>query len=197
MPRDYRASGSDFQIWLDQPIWVTDNTKLTRREIYPAVAEELTEWLKSKGYTMSNRWGKGHKILAQWSYAQACDFIRENKKGIVYPSPSHRNTLEDYDQFHHICGFFDFQDLFEKWRMIEDFDPELPFGNILLHNIADLAYCFVDLDLSKQGRRIAQIGEDSESDSDGSRTRKKKKRHEDVYLVEARQGMHGGKGWKV
>lgn len=196
MPRDYRASGSDFQIWLDQPIWVTDNSKLTRREIYPAVAEELTAWLKLKGYTMSNRWGKGHKVLAQWSYALACDFIRENKKGIVYPSQSHRNTREDYDQFDHICGFFDFQDLFEKWRTIEDFDPELPFGNILLHNIADLAYCFVDLNLSKQGRRIAQMNDDSESDSDGSWTRKKR-RHEDVYLLEARQGMHGGKGWKV
>jgi hypothetical protein len=207
MPIQYRSSGSDFQIWLDQPIWVTDNTKQTRREVYPGIAEDITAWMRRKGYVMDNRWARGHKKLAQWVYAFACDEIREEKKGIAYPPILHRDCQEDYDQFHHVCDFFEIQELFDGLKTVEDFDSELPLGNTLLHNFADLLYTFLDLQASKQGRLIAQLYEDSDSSSEsewgrGDRRKGRKRQGngrkvEDVYLQEARQGMHGGRGSKV
>lgn len=203
---NYYPTSSDFQVWLDQLIWVTDNSKLTRREVYPGLAEEITGFLRSRGYVMDHSWGRGHRAFARWVYQLHCRFLSDDKERTIHvPDVLHRNLPEDYDQFHHTISSDDVMDLMEHWRHVEDFDPESPLSQEILVELSDFLYRWLDLDASKQGKKIAKLFDESESDSDGGWPKKKKpgkrqgggKKPVDIYLVEATQGMHGGKGWKV
>lgn len=199
MTDNHIPTAADFQLWLDQPIWVTDCEKMTRRETYPEIAEEITRFLKSRGYTMDSAWGRGYRALARWAY-QIHSRRMSNDKGraLILPDVLHRNWPEDYEQFHHTISSDDVMDLFESWRHIEDFDLDSPLGQDLMMEFSSFLYRYLNLDVSKQGEKIARLFDSSDSDSDaGWLKRKRPGRQTDIYLIEARQGMHGGKGWKV
>jgi hypothetical protein len=59
------------------------------------------------------------------------------------------------------------------------------------YDLQDFLYSFIDLERSKHGRTIARIWEDSDSDSDDNW------KSRDVYLRDASEGFHGGRGSKV
>jgi hypothetical protein len=197
LKRGYKASESDFQVWLDTPIWVSDNTRGTRREYIPALADSLTAWMKTIGYKMDGRWAKGHRILAKWLYAihileiARCDM----NAPLAYPEIIHRNWPEDKDEFHLYIDFHSISDFLEPWKTIEDLDYDVSWGRRVYEELETLLWHYVDLDASKIGIKLAEklLESDSDSDSGGGRRRK----IDDVYLQEAREGLHGGRGSKV
>lgn len=187
-------STRDFQLWLDQPVWATSNTKVLRREYIPIFAECLTNYLKRLGYTMCAEWGKGHKVVARWMY------ILMRDKDAVYPEPFHRDWPEDLDEFQHLFTHEKAAKFFDAWRLFEDFDQDTRVGQRYLHELQHLVYPYLDMDISQAGIRVAMALEDSESDSDSwksGRARGGRMPNKDVYLEEAQEGYHGGKGFKV
>jgi hypothetical protein len=191
-------STTDFQLWLDQPVWVQDNLKLLRREYIPVFAEDITTYLRNLGFTMSGEWGKGHKVVARWMYIIMRD-ERANliyDKQVIYPTPFHRDWPEDLDEFQHLFTHEDAVKIFDGWKMCEDFDQDTRVGQRYLHELQQLIYPYLDMDVSKAGMRVAIALEETESDSDSWRSGHRRERR-DVYLEEAQEGYHGGKGFKV
>lgn len=184
-------SASDFQLWLDQRVWVEDNKKLRRREYIPLFAEELTAYVRSLGFTMSYEWRKGHMCVARWMY------ILMRNKDPVYPAPFHRNWSEDLYEFHHIFTHEATANFFEGWKLYADFDQETHVGQRYLHELQHLVYPYIDMDASKAGMRVAIALEDLESDADSWKSGYRRTDRRDVYLEEAQDGYHGGKGFKV
>jgi hypothetical protein len=201
MKRAYKASEGDFQVWLDAPIWISDNEKGTRREYIPLLADALTAWMKKIGYTMDGRWGKGHRALAKWLYAihvveiGRCDF----NAPLAYPEIIHRNWQEDYDEFNLYLDYDSVSEFLEPWATIEDLNPDFRWGSRVCEELQKLLWHYVDLDVSKNGIKLAEKLQESDSDSDsgGSRRGGRRKKVDDVYLQEAREGLHGGRGSKV
>ena len=189
---------SDFQLWLDQPVWVNDNTKVLRREYIPIFAEHLTSFMKSLGFTMCPEWGKGHKVVARWMYIimRNESYFRANTH-VIYPEPFHRNWPEDLDEFQHLFTHEATEALFDAWKICEDFDPMTRVGQRYLHEIQELLYPYLDMETSKAGIRVAMALEESESDADSWKSGRIGRVRKDVYLEEAQDGYHGGKGFKV
>jgi hypothetical protein len=200
MKRAYKVSEEDFQTWLDTPIWVSDNEKGTRREYIPVFADALTDWIKKIGYTMDGRWGKGHRVVAKWLYAihvveiARCDY----NTPLAYPEIIHRNWEEDHDEFSLHINYDIVDSFLEEWATIEDFDYETRWGSRVYEELETLLWHYIDIDASRIGIRLAEklIGSDSDSDSGSGRGGRRKK-IDDVYLQEARDGLHGGRGFKV
>lgn len=183
-------SMNDFQLWLDQWVWV-ENTQVRRRNCIPDFADSLTQFMKTNGYCMVSDWRYGHMVVALWMYrihSNECDKYKYHAD-IEYPEPFHRNWQEDYDEFQHVLDISSFM---ENWNHCEDFDPETRLGQRVIHEIQLLLYVYIDMDRSKNGIRVAEALEDSDSDSENWRSHKV-----DVYVSEAREGMHGGYGFKV
>lgn len=183
----YRADESDFKLWLAQPVWIAD-VKERRGTVLREFYTSLTGLLKKKGYTMDARWNSSVNPLTNWMYRISVEeYARYNYNKAVYiPGPSHRNTHEDYDHFNHIVDTDTICQFMKEWSFAEDFDSRL--GYRMQYELKDFVYNFLDLELSKQGRVIARFWEDSGSDSDDGR---------DVYLRDANDGFHGGRGSKV
>jgi len=189
---------SDFQLWLNQPVWI-NNTKCKRREYIPYFADELTAFMKRVGYVMDPSWRSGHRIVARWMYTIHRDESRaQYNKDISYPSPLHRDWQEDYDEFQHIMDNSIISDFMEKWKLYEDFDPETRLGQ-RMYEFQYLVYPYLDLENSKNGRRIAHLLEDTDSDNDSVKSGRKggMPRGLDIYIAEAQEGLHGGRGFKV
>ena len=194
-------SATDFQLWLDQLIWVSDDTKVLRREYIPIFAEHLTAYMKTLGYTMCPEWGKGHKVVARWMYI----IMRDERaalnydKMVIYPEPFHRNWPEDLDEFQHLFTHEATEKMLEAWKCCEDFDLATRVGQRYMNEIQQLLYPYLDMDASKTGIRIAITLEESESDAESwkSGRARTQRRGRDVYLEEAQEGYHGGKGFKV
>ncbi len=195
--RPYTASGRDFQAWLDCKVWVSGNEKATRREYIPVFADALTSWMRSMGYTMDGRWAKGHRVVAQWLYAiQIMEIARcDYDAPLTYPQLLHRDWPEDRDVFNMYVNYASVNDFLDSWKNIEDLDYEFRWGRRVYEELEKLLYHHIDLDASRQGIKLANIliGSDSDSESEGGRRRGK----DDVYLQEAREGLHGGRGSKV
>jgi hypothetical protein len=191
---------SDFQLWLDQPVWFTDDTKVLRREYIPTFAEYLTSVMKGLGFTMSQEWGKGHKVVARWMYIIMRTALNYDKP-VIYPEPFHRDWPEDLDEFQHLFTHEQAAKIIEQWKLCEDFDLDTRVGQRYLHELQHLLYPYIDMDASKAGIRVAIALEDSESDSDswksGRGRSRSRMRGKDIYLEEAQEGYHGGKGFKV
>lgn len=199
MKKAYKASEGDFQVWLDTPIWVSDCEKGTRRDYIPLLADELTLWMKTIGYTMDYRWGKGHRVLAKWLYAiHVLEIARlDYNAPLAYPEIIHRNWPEDKDEFHLYLDFDSISDFLEPWRTVEDFDYDVRWGRRVYEELETLLWHYVDLDASRIGIKLAEKLLESDSDSDSGGSRRGRKKVDDVYLQEAREGLHGGRGSKV
>jgi hypothetical protein len=197
MKQSYKVSEQDFQVWLDEMVWVCDNEKGTRREYIPHLADAITDWMRSIGYTMDSRWGKGHRIVAKWLYTiQVLEIARRDYGApLAYPEIIHRDWAEDYDMFTLNIEYDTIEQFLGTWNTVEDLDPEMRWGQRAHDELQTLLWHYIDLDASKVGIKLAEklITSDSDSDSGGGRARKS----DDVYLQEAREGMHGGRGYKV
>ena len=79
------------------------------------------------------------------------------------------------------------------WSHAEDMDEDSIIGNRILYELQDFLYSVIDLETSKQGRLIASLWENTDSNSDSDYEYKKT----DVYIEEAKKGIHGGRGSKV
>lgn len=200
------AAERDFQLWLDQNIWITDDTKGMRRKYIPAFAEYLTRILKRLGFTMCPQWGKGHRIVARWMYIIMRDEVHQPlnyTKPDIYPQPFHRDWPEDLDEFHHVFTYDEVTKIFETCNSCEDFDIETRVGQRYLNELQYLLYPYIDMDISKAGIRVANALEESESDADTWKSGRGRGGHggsmrsKDVYLEEIHEGYHGGKGFKV
>ena len=200
-----RISESDFQVWLDQNVWVSDCEKGTRREWIPAFAEALTGWMKEMGYTMSPSWKLGHRVVAYWLYVVHCVHLsspedtRLSKYYKYYNT--HRNWPEDRDYFQITITSDTITDFLESWICVEDLDPTVPLGQKIEVELQEFLYTWIDPDLSKQGEKVGRwFGEtssESEEDTSKAKARGVQKKDVDIYIVEARQGLHGGRGSKV
>jgi hypothetical protein len=201
MKRVYTVSEEDFQTWLDIPIWVSGNDKGTRREYIPVFADALTDWMKLIGYKMDGRWGKGHRVVAKWLYAiHVLEIARCNFSApLAYPEIIHRNWEEDYDEFSLRINYHSVDSFLEKWVTIEDFDNETRWGARVYEELETLLWHHIDLDASRIGIRLAEklMVSDSDSESGGSRRGGRSRKIDDVYIQEAREGLHGGRGFKV
>ena len=184
-------SSSDFQVWLDQEVWIEGDTKIPRRECIPAFADDLTEFMRINGYTMDLRWSNGHYIVAKWMYMiHVQEFVTKKYDGkIYYGEVGHRNWQEDFLEYDYIMRFDTISNFMERWRLYEDFDPETRIGQRILHELQKLLYPFIDMDNSRNGRIF-----DDDSDNEQEDTHRQK---DDIYLMDAREGFHGGHGSKV
>lgn len=192
-------SEQDFQLWLDQYVWINDNTKVLRREYIPIFAEYLMNVMKGLGYVMSPKWGKGHRVVARWMYI----IMRNERMNVqelqnIYPEPFHRNWPEDLDEFQHLFTHEETTKVFEQWKLYEDFDQDTRTGQRYLHELQYLLYPYLDMDASKTGIRVANALDESDSDTDSWKSGNgKRMKSKDIYLEEAQEGYHGGKGFKV
>ena len=199
MKRAYRVSEEDFQTWLNVPIWINDNTKGTRREYIPDLADSLTGWMKRIGYTMDGRWAKGHRVLAKWLYAIHILEIarRDYNAPLAYPEIQHRDWQEDYDEFNVHIDYDIISEFLEPWSTVEDLSLEFRWGSRVYEELQTLLWHYIDLDASRNGIKLAEKLLESDSDSDSGHSRRGHRRVDDVYLQEAREGLHGGRGYKV
>lgn len=200
MKRAYKVSEEDFQVWLDGEVWVDDNEKGKRRDYIPHLADAITDWMRVIGYRMDARWGKGHRVLAKWLYSiqvleiARCDF----SASLAYPEIIHRNWQEDYDMYTAHIDYDMIEEFMESWKTIEDLDPEMRWGQRVYLELQTLLWHYIDVDSSKIGIKLAEKLVTSDSDSDGGGSRRGGRRKiDDIYIQEAREGLHGGRGYKV
>lgn len=185
------GSFSDFQVWLDQELWVEGNDRVPRRNYIPIFASELTECMKQWGYTMDSRWNNGHYIVAKWMYMiHVQEFLTKDYNGrIEYAEPYHRDWPEDFLEYTHIVSFDRISNFMESWRFYEDFDIDTRCGQRILNELQHLLYPFINMENSRNGMLF-----DDTSDTEHEEYSKTR---DDVYVIEANQGMHGGRGSKV
>lgn len=108
--------------------------------------------------------------------------------GEVYvPEIIHRNTVEDFDHFHHIVSCDAVRDFMRQWNKLEDTSCDTKAGERIWNELQDFLYVFVELESSKQGKVIARFWEDANSDSDSDTNERKR----DTYLRDANKGYHG------
>lgn len=190
----YEANAHSFQRWLKQPVWVADH-KERRGAVLRDFHNSLTYLMKTNGYIMDSRWHKGKvNHLTNWMYRIWLEehvWFNRNKE-VYIPAPMHRDTEEDYEHFNNIIDLNMIEDFMKEWSFAEDFDSESSrLAYRMEYGLQDFLYSFIDLERSKHGRTIAKIWEDSGSDSDDNR------KPRDVYLRDASDGFHGGRGYKV
>lgn len=169
MSQVYRHSHHDYQDWLHQTIWLTENEKGYRKEYIPAFYNSLTYFMKKKGYIMDGRWGRGPSIVARWLYAIHVHEVarKESCKPIGYPEIRHRDWPEDKDVFEFEIDLEAVEEFMDSWKNIEDMDCETREGFRVKVELPTLLYRYVDIDNSSQGRRMAQKLETFENeDSD-------------------------------
>jgi hypothetical protein len=186
----YRADESDFKLWLSQPVWI-DDSKERRGTVLREFYDSVTMMLKKKGYIMDSRWNSKTNPLTNWMYRISVEeYAKSNHNSPVYiPAPGHRDTREDYDYFNHVIDIDTIHSFMDEWSSAEDLDTSSRLGYRVRYELHDFLYNFLDLERSKHGKVIARFWDDSGSDSDeGGR---------DVYLRDASDGFHGGRGSKV
>lgn len=190
----YRINNSDFNLWLQQPIWISNTVRDRRRDILLEFNDCVTQLLKNKGYVMDERWNSTTSFpLLSWIYRIAVEeTARYNYNNPVsIPPIIHRNTQEDYDYFYHIIDDDTIEKLMDEWSDVEDLNIDSRIGARVRTEIQEFLYTFVDLESSKQGKVIARFWENDSSDSDHELSSR------DNYLKDAIEGFHGGKGSKV
>lgn len=179
---------NDFQIWLNQKVWVSGTEKAKRRTYIPAFAAYITDFMKKRGYTMDRRWRKGEMVIARWLYTIHVTYHFPHKK-ITYPAIVHRDWIEDYDEFYHVIDFNEVSECLTPWKLNEDLDTSTGVGSATVNELQQLLWTYIDLQSSKQGIRIADYLDESDSDSESGGYR-----HVDRYIQDASEGYHGG-GW--
>ncbi len=163
----YRTPVWDFKDWLNQHIWVSDSEKAPRKTYIPALYYELTSFMKSKGYMMDGRWGRGPMIVARWLYAIHIHEVARKRsyEPIGYPEIHHRDWEEDRDVFDFHIDIQAVEAFMKVWRSVEDFNPETRQGFRTQVELPTLLYTYVDIDESYQGRKLARTLETSDSEA--------------------------------
>lgn len=188
----YQTSKQDYILWKSQLVWANDIAKYERREFIREFAGSIRSWMSKLGYTMEDRLDKELSFWLYRLYVQ--EIARKNHKEAVYiPEPLHRNTQEDYDHYNDVITINDVDKFMKGWSHAEDMDEDSIIGNRILYELQDFLYSVIDLETSKQGRLIASLWENTDSNSDSDYEYKKT----DVYIEEAKKGIHGGRGSKV
>ncbi len=204
--REYRATNSDFQVWLSQEIWGSADTRDIRADVIRDFTEALTVWLGKLGYSMNTNWG--FRAVSNWLYSIAVveQASFNSRRRIKYPEPQHRNMDEDYDYFSFVMNWEAVDQFMKPWRFVEDFDPDTRMGRRIWFELTAAIYPYLDLENSKNGEYIRELFESSDSDSDGAgagaekgvrRVMGKQQQSSDVYLQDMQSGFHGGEWSKV
>jgi hypothetical protein len=180
----------DYNLWLDQWVWVTDNEKMRRRDYIPVFKKEIEEWMKRRGYDMDMSW-KSKNVVGRWLYCiHVVEIVKQQRVGgIEYAEPNHRNWPEDRDTYEVYVNQDDIEEFLWNWRTNEDMSIETRVGQRVRDEILRFLYIFLDLETSKRGRTIARIMADTDDEDDDEKGDK------DMYLVDAQEGWHGG-GWQ-
>ena len=173
-------------------VWGLGIDQCERREFIYHFAESIRKWMGKLGYKMEDRL---NKELSYWLYRLYVQEIARKNHGapVHIPEPLHRNTQEDYDRYNDIVTINDVDTFMSEWSNAEDMDEKSIIGKRVLYELQEFLYSVIDLESSKQGRFIARLWEDSESNSDTDYEYVKT----DVYIEEAKKGLHGGRGAKV
>lgn len=179
-------------VWRSQPVWYSD-TKCERREMICEFSDSIRRWMKSLGYTMEERL---QKELSLWMYRLYVQEIARKRHGdsVYIPEPIHRNTDDDYDRYNMIVDTESVMNFMDSWAHVEDMDVDSIIGKRIRYELHEFLYSVIDLELSKQGRIVADIWYTSCSNSDSEYENDNKA---DVYIQEAKKGLHGGRGSKV
>lgn len=199
--REYRATNSDYQIWLSQEIWSGADTRDIRGEVIRNFTQDLTAWLDKLGYKMNTTWG--FRAVSNWLYSLAVveQASINSRRRVKYPEPMHRNMEEDYDYFSFLLDWETVEKFMEYYKYVDDFDIDTKMGRRVWFELTSMIYPYLDLDSSKNGHYIRELFESSDSDSDGAehgvRREVRKQETNDVYLQEMQHGFHGGDWSKV
>jgi hypothetical protein len=188
----YEASKQDYAVWRSQLVWRNGIEQYERREFINEFAESIRIWMGKLGYKMEDRLNKELSFWLYRIYIQ--EIARKNHgAGVYIPEPLHRNTQEDYEHYNNIITIHDVDVFMCEWSNAEDMDDKSIIGKRVLYELQDFLYNVIDIESSKQGRLIAKLWEDSDSNSESEYEYAKT----DVYIEEAKKGLHGGRGAKV
>jgi len=183
----------EYRQWLYEEIWSFGAEREQRRYIIIDFFESLTNFMKKNGYVMDSRWK--WKQLAFWMFRlHVQEKVRlQFNKPVYLPEIIHRNTEEDYDYYETYMTSEIIDNFLEPWEELADMNVDTRVGYRLRYGLAEFLYIFVNLENSKSGRLVARRCEDSGSDSEYDSGNK----NSDSYLQDARDGYHGGRGYKV
>jgi hypothetical protein len=181
---------SDFQLWLNQPVWVNGVERVLRREYIPVFAKAVGGLLKSRGYVMA--WNNGALVIARWMYTIQRDEIARGdyNSDVAYPEPLHRDWEEDSLEFQYVMDYDTISRFMDTWKLYEDFDQDRRVGQRMLHELQYILYPYLDLDNSRRGRIVAEAVDDTDSDSDSWKSGRRRARGTDAYLLDASEGFH-------
>lgn len=148
----------DFNDWLEQHIWISNMEKAARKTYIPMLYDSLTHFMKSKGYVMDSRWGRGPMIVARWLYAIHVHEVARKRsyEPIGYPDIQHRNWEEDNDVFDCTIDLQTVEEFMDEWKTVEDFNIETRQGFRTQVELQTLLYTYVDIDSSRQGKKLAR-----------------------------------------
>jgi hypothetical protein len=186
-------SKEEYRQWLYKEIWSLDVEPEQRRCVIIEFFESLTKLMKKNGYVMDKRWK--WKEVAFWMFRlHIQERVRlQFNKPVYLPEIIHRNTEEDYEYYETYMTSEIIDNFLEPWKRIDDMDVDTRVGYRLRYGLSEFLYTFVNLENSKSGQIVAKRWEDSGSDSDYDNGN----RNYDSYLQDARDGYHGGRGFKV
>lgn len=192
MIRNYIASKEDYLVWIAQLVWL-GGAECTRKNFITEFAQSIRNFMNENGYKMEDRL---EKELALWMYRLHVQEAR-NKHGapVELPEIHHRDTQEDYDQFCQSLGEQEIKKFMDMWSDsgTDDLLADTHVGNRIRYGLEEFLYRVINIEISKQGRFIANLWDASGSTSEAEMYEPKK----DVYLEDATKGFHGGRGSKV
>jgi len=168
----------NFRLWLEQTAVLAYDEEADRRSYLPIFAENLTELLRKFGYVLDHRWNTGSLAVARWIYKIHCDNTKR------CPRIIHRNYSEDRDQFNDTITEELLEQFISPWTHIPDFNYDTKNGKILLDELQNFIWAYIDLDESPQGRMVAHWLEGSDTESDDGTVKV------DTYLQDLAAGWH-------
>jgi hypothetical protein len=165
MPIIYRTTKTDFQDWLRQHIWISDE-KCPRKTYIPDLYHSLTRMMKKKGYKMDHRWNHGPMVVARWLYGiHIHEVVRKRSYDpLGYPEIIHRNWEYDQDVFDLEIDSECIETFMSEWSDVEDMNTETRQGLRIQVELPTFLYTYVDIDYSPQGIKLAHLMESSDTD---------------------------------
>ena len=164
-----------------------------RKDFVAEFAQSIRQFMNSHGYKMEDRL---EKELALWMYRLHVQEARKKHGAPVeLPEINHRDTQDDYDQYCQTIGEQEMKKFIDMWsaKLTDDLLEDTHVGNRIRYGLEEFLYRVINVEISKQGRFIANLWEASGSTSENEGHEPKK----DVYLEDATKGYHGGRGSKV
>jgi len=170
-------SSRNFHLWLAQTFPVSYSDILDRKAYLPVFANDLTELLKGRGYTMDSRWNA--LAVARWIYKIHCD------NAVRSPPVLHRNMPEDNDEYLDTITDELLLKFLEAWKHIPDFNSDTRLGRMLHDELQAFLWAYIDLDNSIRGDAVAHWIEGSDTESDNGSGGKV-----DIYIQDVDAGWH-------